>query len=65
MEGILIDTAAPPQRVVGQFRHVGQVANLRADCQSAQKARVSNPRAGWHPAPHAKLTHCPAFRCVI
>ncbi len=30
----------------GQFQHVGQVANLRADWQSAQTARVSNPRAG-------------------
>jgi hypothetical protein len=30
---------------------VGQVANLRADWQSAQTARVCNPRAGWH-LPH-------------
>jgi len=33
---------------------VGQVANLRADCQSAQATRVNNARAGWHPAPHSE-----------
>src|ERR1035438_3799700 len=38
----------------GSGSGVGQVNNLRADCQSAQMARVNNPRAGWHPAPQAK-----------
>ena len=46
-------------RVVGQFQRVGQVDNLRADWQSAQRARVSNPRAGYHPAPQTELTHYP------
>jgi hypothetical protein len=50
---------------VGQFRIVGQVGNLRADCESAQTARVNNPRAGWHPAPQPKLTlySSEALRC--
>jgi hypothetical protein len=26
-----------------KFQHVGQVGNLRADCQSAQTGRVNNP----------------------
>src|ERR1035438_10240520 len=38
----------------GSGSGVGQVNNLRADCQSAQMARVNNPCAGWHPAPQAK-----------
>jgi len=30
---------------------VGRLVTLRADWQSAQTARVNNPRAGCHPAP--------------
>jgi len=44
----LADALAAP-KVAKSFKNslerVGQVANLRADCQSAQTARVSNPRA--------------------
>ncbi len=43
--------------VVGQFQDVGQVGNLRADCQSAQTARVNNPLQD-NILPHIlKLTH--------
>jgi hypothetical protein len=34
------------QRDAAPSKNLGQVGNLRADCQSAQTARVNNPRAG-------------------
>ena len=47
---------------MGQFQDVGQVGNLRADCQSAQTARVNNPLQD-NILPHIlKLTHYPKFR---
>ena len=39
---------------------VGQLAKLRADCQSA-RAAVGNRRAGFHPAPHRGPSRYGAF----
>jgi hypothetical protein len=44
-------------------KHVGQVANLRADCQSAQTARVNNPLQDGI-LPHNALQWCSSI-CML
>jgi hypothetical protein len=43
---------------------VGQVGNLRADCQSAQTARVNNPLQDGILPHMLKLTHYPGM-CIL